>query len=431
MTGARAVPQPEAQIRPQTQAEPQAQSMQEAAMERARDRGRVDGPLKVSGLAPYAYEADLDGVLFLAPVLATVAKGAITGIDDTRARALAGVRLVLTHENAPGPSLPTLPTLAVLRKPRVRYRGEIVAAVVAETLEIAREAASLVRVHYAEAPADLEPDFDQPRVRNPRRVLGIYPGTHTEGDVDGGLARAAYRVDGTYATPLNHHNPIEPHAVTALWQADPGRGPRAVRLRLWDANQGVVLPQGVLAAAVGLLPTQVEVISPYVGGSFGTKGAPHPHTMAAVLAAKLLPGNPIRVALTRPEMFAGTGYRPETTQRVVLGADGDGRLTAIEHEVSSTVSRVLPWLDPTANSSGTMYAWPARRVSYRTLDLDIAPGTFMRAPGSTPACSRSRPRWTSSRTRRGSTRCSSGCATSPTPTPRPASRGAADTWRPA
>ncbi|WP_298890030.1 xanthine dehydrogenase family protein molybdopterin-binding subunit [uncultured Serinicoccus sp.] len=356
--------------------------MSEAAMEDARDRARVDAPLKVAGLAPYAYEHATDGALFLAPVLATIARGRITGIDDAAARAVPGVRLVLTHQNSPRIG-PTLPTLAVLRRPRVRYRGEIVAAVVAESLATARHAASLLSIDYAPEDAATRPDPDGPDVRELRRVMAIYPGRHRDGDVDGALAGARHRVQGTYATPVNHHNPIEPHALTALWHRGTGRvpGPRTTRLTLWDTNQGVLAPQGVVAGAFGLLPTQVEVVSPYVGGSFGTKGVPHPHTVATVMAAKLLPGRPVKVALTRPQMFAGTGYRPETRQRVALAADDEGRLTAIDHDVFAPVSRVIPWMDPSAGPTLSMYASTTRRTAYRTQDLDIAPGTFMRAPG--------------------------------------------------
>ncbi|ANS79428.1 Periplasmic aromatic aldehyde oxidoreductase, molybdenum binding subunit YagR [Serinicoccus hydrothermalis] len=357
--------------------------MSDAATEQGRDRARVDGPLKVAGLAPYAYEHEVGEALFLAPVLSTVATGEITGIDTDAARAVPGVHLVLTHDNAPRLALPTLPTLAVLRKPRVRYRGEIVAAVVADTLEAARHAASLVQVGYAPGEADVRVDQHGRDVRSVRRVMGVYPGQHAVGDVDAALAGAAYRVEGDYATPVNHHNPIEPHSAVALWHEGVGRlaGPRTTRLTLWDSNQGVVAPQGVLAGAFGLLPTQVEVISPYVGGSFGTKGMPHPHLVVTVMAARMLPGRAVKVALTRPQMFSGTGYRPETRQRVTLAADEQGRLQAVDHEVFAPVSRVIPWLDPTAGPSLSMYASTTRRVGYRAQHLDIAPGTFMRAPG--------------------------------------------------
>ncbi|WP_281965091.1 xanthine dehydrogenase family protein molybdopterin-binding subunit [Serinicoccus marinus] len=359
--------------------------MSDAATEQGRDRARVDAPLKVAGLAPYAYEHEVGEALFLAPVLSTIAAGEITGIDCEAARAVPGVRLVLTHDNAPRLALPTLPTLTVLRKPRVRYRGEIVAAVVADSLETARYAASLVQVDYAPGEPDVRVDEHGRDVRSLRRVMGIYPGQHTVGDVDAALAGAAYRVAGDYATPTNHHNPIEPHSVVALWHEEHDRWarlqPRTTRLTVWDSNQGVVAPQGVLAGAFGLLPTQVEVVSPYVGGSFGTKGMPHPHLIVTVMAARMLPGQAVKLALTRPQMFAGTGYRPETRQRVALAADEQGRLQAIEHDVFAPVSRVIPWIDPTAGPSLAMYDSATRRIGYRAQHLDIAPGTFMRAPG--------------------------------------------------
>lgn len=343
------------------------------------DRARVDGPAKVAGLAPYAYEQPVEHPLYLAPLLATITRGAITGMDLTEAEAVEGVELVLTHRCAPRLRVRVIPTLSILQQPTVRYRGEIIGAVVARTPEAARHAASLVRIDYAEEQARTRVEEDSARIRTPLQVMGARA-RDSRGDVEAAMARSTHRVEATYRTPDNVHNPIEPHTVTALWR-DRSRASSRARLTLWESNQGPLASQSLLSGAFGLLPGQVEVIAPYVGGSFGSKGMPHPHVILTVMAAKALPGRPVKTALTRPQMFAGTGYRPPSVQRVALGAEDSGVLTAIEHDTLAPVARILPWADPTLSSTRMMYAAPARRTVYRQLQLDIAPGTFMRAPG--------------------------------------------------
>ncbi|MFK5583109.1 xanthine dehydrogenase family protein molybdopterin-binding subunit [Serinicoccus sp. LYQ131] len=344
------------------------------------DRARVDGPAKVAGLAPYAYEHPVPDPLYLFPVLAGIARGEITDLDTTAAEAVDGVELVLTHRTAPRLRVRLVPTLSILQSTTVRYRGEIVGAVVARTPEAARHAASLVRVEYAEHPHLAGLDEDHPAIRTPLQVMGAR-GRQSHGDVDAALREAAYRVQESYRTPQNVHNPIEPHAVTARWEGRSRGSAGGTRVTLWESNQGPLPSQSLVAGAFGLLPGQVEVVAPYVGGSFGTKGMPHPHVILTVMAARALPGRSVKTTLTRPQMFAGTGYRPASTQRVALAADAQGRLTGIEHDTLAPVSRVLAWADPTLNVTRMMYAAPARRTAYRQLQLDVAPGSFMRAPG--------------------------------------------------
>lgn len=345
------------------------------------DRARVDGPLKVTGTAPYAYEQPVENPAYLYPVIATVARGRITSIDDRAARAVPGVIDVLSHVNAPKLRLKVDPELWVLQDELVHYKGQFVAAVVAETAVAARHAASLVALTYAEEPAKLEFRHDDPERFDLKRVLYTKPGEERHGDVEAGLRAASCTVDAEFTTPMQFHSPLEPHPVIAIWHERSLLAPTAKRLTLFDANQGVVGHVGMLAPLFGLLPNQIEIFSPYVGGSFGSKGSPHPHLVLAALAAKAHPGRPVKYAVTRQQMFRTVGHRPPSWQRVRLGADAQGRLTAVEHEVVAPTARVKEYVEQSGLAARMMYATPNRHTVHRAVHLDIAPGTFMRAPG--------------------------------------------------
>ncbi len=345
------------------------------------DRMRVDAPLKVTGTAPYAYEQPVEEPTHLFPLVSTIARGRITHIDAAAARALPGVRLVLTHENAPRIRVRTDSALTILQSPEVSYRGELVGAVVADSPQVAREAAGLVRVEYDEQPAELGFGIDHPRAYEPRRVNAFRHGSHARGDVDGGL-REGIRVEADYTTPMEFHSPIEPHAVTAIWHGDASAvNPRATRLTLYDTNQGTGVLGSLLGPVLGLLPAQLEVVSPYVGGSFGTKGWPHPHLVLVAMAARLLPGRPVKFAMTRQQMFRSVGHRPASAQRVRVSADAEGRLVALDHQSWSPTARVKTYVDQTVSATRMMYDVPHLRTVHHAVAQDAAPGMFMRAPG--------------------------------------------------
>jgi xanthine dehydrogenase YagR molybdenum-binding subunit len=335
---------------------------------------RIEGREKVTGEAVYAFEHAPEGVAYAAIVTSTVARGMVRGIDAESALSLPGVLGVLSAENAP--SLPGAEgELAVLQSPAVAYRGEIVAAVVAETLETARHAAELVRVDEDAAQHDVVLRPDHPGLYRPDKVNPNYPTDTEDGDVDAALAAAAVRVDETYSTPTEHNNPMEPHATVAVWEGD--------GLTLYDSNQGAWNVVRAIAKAFAIDEGRVRVISPHVGGGFGSKGTPRPHVVLAAMCARHV-GRPVKVAVTRQQMFTLTGYRTPTIQRLRLGADGDGRLAAIVHDVVEQTSTVQEFAEQTALPTRMMYASPTRRTTHRLVALDVPTPSWMRAPGECP-----------------------------------------------
>lgn len=339
---------------------------------------RLEGEAKVTGRAPYAYEHAFTDPLHLAPVLSTVARGRVRAVDTVRAEALAGVRAVLTPDRAERLADTEDREFAVLQSDEVAFRGQFVAAVVADTPEIAREAASLVRVAYDQEPHDAELTADHPRLYRPESV-NVDPDTDTEeGDPDAALARAAVVVDHTYRTPMEHNNPMEPHTTVALWEEGPGR------LTLHDSTQGPHPVRHTVAGVFGLDPGKVRVIAPHVGGGFGSKGSAHAHNVLAAMAARVLPGRPVKFALTRRQMFSLVGYRTPTIQRLRLGADRDGRLDVLVHDVIEQTSKVKEFAEQSAVCSRMMYAAPHRRTTHRLAPLDVPIPFWMRAPGENP-----------------------------------------------
>jgi xanthine dehydrogenase YagR molybdenum-binding subunit len=340
---------------------------------------RVDGPRKVTGTASYAYEHKVEGVAYAVPVQATIARGRVASIDAAAALALSGVLAVLSHQNAPRlhPLPPGRfdPEIEVFQSDTVAYRGQFVAAVVAETLEVACEAASLVGVAYAEEPHDVMLRWDRADLYRPPLVNRGNPTDTLTGDPEAALASAAASVDRAYTTPAYHNNPMEPHATLAAWSGD--------ELTVYDANQGAHPIRDTLAAMFGIDAARIRVISPYVGGGFGSKLLPHPHVALAVMAARLA-GRPVKVALTRQQMFAVAGYRTPTIQRVRLGAGSDGRLAAITHDVVEQTATTHEFAEDTAAVSRMMYAAPSRATSHRLARLDVPVPSWMRAPGECP-----------------------------------------------
>lgn len=337
---------------------------------------RVDGFAKVTGTAPYAYEQPVPDPLYLHVVQANVARGRITAIDTSRAEALPGVVTVLTHHNAPRLASHQDKELWVLQSDEVAFRGQFVAAVVAETLEIACHAAELVRVSYHGQPHDTELRAD---VHTPSQAAGFKIDT-VEGDVDAALESAPVRVEQTYSTPMEHNNPMEPHTTVAIWDSTRG----SHRLTLYDSTQGVFTVRNALAPVFGLDPEHIRVVAPYVGGGFGSKGAPHAHNVLTGLAAQVVEGRPVKYALTRQQMFALAGYRSPTIQHIALGAGTDGRLTAIAHDVIEQTSRIKEYAEGSAAPTRMMYATPNRRTTHRLDALDVPVPFWMRAPGVAP-----------------------------------------------
>jgi xanthine dehydrogenase YagR molybdenum-binding subunit len=333
---------------------------------------RVDGRDKVQGQATYAAEHDVEGLAYAWIVQATIAKGRIGRIDADGIEALG----VLSHENAPTLTKVADGELFVMQSAEVAYRGQIVAAVIAETLEQARDAAGALTIEYAPEEHDVELTQDHPKLYVPEKANPSYPAVSDNGDVDQGLRDAPVTVDVTYETPAEHNNPLEPHATIARWGDDGS-------LTLYDSNQGVSRAHDTIAEVLGLEPDKLRILSPHVGGGFGAKGTPRPHTIVAALAAKQI-GRPVKLVVTRQQQFAFVGYRTPTIQRLRLGATHDGDIQAIDHQVVEQTSTVKEFVEQSATCTRMMYGSPNIRTGHHVAALDVPTPAWMRAPGECP-----------------------------------------------
>ncbi|WP_432035207.1 xanthine dehydrogenase family protein molybdopterin-binding subunit [Streptomyces cucumeris] len=339
------------------------------------DVTRVEGRDKVTGAALYAYEYPVRDALYVWAVQSTVARGRVTAVEAGAALALPGVAAVLDSGNVQRLHPADDPELSVLQSADVAYRGQIVAAVVADTYETACQAAALVRVEYDEQDHDVELRDDDPDAFVPETVNAGYPGLLETGDVDTAFATAPVTVDATYTTPSEHASPMEPHATIAVWDGD--------ALTLYNADQGPWMTAATLAELFGLPPGGVRIVADHVGGGFGSKAVPRPPTVLAALAARAV-SRPVKLAVTRQQMFSMVSYRTPTVQRVRLAAERDGRLTAISHNALQQSSRLTEYCEQTVASTRIMYAAPHRRTIHRLAQLDVPTPSWMRAPGEAP-----------------------------------------------
>jgi xanthine dehydrogenase YagR molybdenum-binding subunit len=343
---------------------------------------RVDGRLKVTGGALYAVEFPVENMAYAALVGSTIANGRIKSFDTSEALKAPGVLHVMTHENAPKlKPVVTNPAegdaagrRVPLQSPIVYYSGQYIALVVAETLEQARRAAELVRVTYEEQPPAIDMERERGRARLPKGKVAGKPADSTRGNVDSGLAASAVRVDEIYRTPTEHHNPMEPHATTAVWEGD--------KLTVYDATQYTYGVRHAMAVTFGIPEENVRVICKFTGGGFGCKGTVWAHVPLAAAAARQVK-RPVRLATTRQQMFSNMGHRAETEQRVALGATSDGKLTAIIHEGISHTSVYDEYVEPFSKATHMMYAAENFRASQRLVPLNVGTPTYMRAPGET------------------------------------------------
>jgi xanthine dehydrogenase YagR molybdenum-binding subunit len=340
---------------------------------------RRDGERKVRGTATYAYETPVERPVYAHIVQAAVARGTVTDIDVSAAEAVAGMLAVLTAGNAERLASTEDRELAVLQTTEVAFRGQPVALAVAETSEAARQAAELIRITYAEQPHETELRPDSGGLYKPEQVNPSFETDTAEGDVAAAMASSAVTLERTYTTAMYHNNPLEPHATTALWE--PGAD---VPLTLWDSTQGVHPARTTVAKVFGLDEERVRVVCPFVGGGFGSKGTPHANVVLAALAARALPGRPVRLALTRQQMFFLAGYRTPTIQRLQLAADESGKLTAIAIDVIEQTSKIKEFAEQTGVATRMMYAAPNRRTTHRLAALDVPVPSWMRAPGEAP-----------------------------------------------
>ena len=344
---------------------------------------RVDGPLKVTGQATYAYEHWEAGQPLYGFILgATIGRGRITGIDTSRAEQSPGVRLVLTYRNAPpqGASDESVPSMywraqPVLTSPEIRHYGQPVALVVASSFEQARAAANLVDVEYAVEPGHFDFAARQDQAYAPKIVNAFLATDTAVGDFDSAFHAAPVKVDQTYTTPYQFSQPMEPHNCMAV--------PHGDDLTIYVSAQIVDSAHISLASTLRIDPKRILVIAPYVGGGFGSKLGIHSETILAALAARRL-NQPVKVAMARQHMFHLLGLRPATSQRVRLAAEPDGRLVAIAHEVNMYSSPHSEYAEQTAATTRGLYAAPNRLTRHRLTPLDLPRGEDVRAPGEAP-----------------------------------------------
>jgi xanthine dehydrogenase YagR molybdenum-binding subunit len=340
---------------------------------------RVDGPLKVTGGAPYAYESRaLKDPAYGYIVTATVAAGTIRAIDADAARKAPGTILVMTHENVPEQGEKKEQVWPQLQGRDIHFYGQPVAFVVAETFEQARAAAMLVKVRYDKTKpkgllretlgAAYEP---KPMTTSP----GVQPDSSL-GDFDGAFAKAPVQINVEYTTPSQIHAQIEPHATIAAWET----GPDGDSVVLYSANQMPNRGQPAIGSVLKLPPEKVRIVTPYIGGGFGSKLQAVPEATLAALAAKMIK-RPVKVALTRQQEFHVATHRTDTIQRVRLGADQDGKLTAISHESWSDTAIGDGFYESSANVTRSLYAAPNRITRHRLVNLNMPIASSMRAPG--------------------------------------------------
>ena len=345
---------------------------------------RVEGPKKVTGQAPYSAEFAPAGLAYAAIVESTIPAGRITKIDTADAEQAAGVVAVLTHLNAG--DLPYLQPderpavepvsgerLHVLQDAEIKFSGQPIGVVVAETQSQAEYAAALVRVAY-----DLHPSpstiFD-PALSRPASEAAEKKGRGPEskqGNPDGAFAAAPIQIDQTYIQPREHHNAMEPHATVALWDGE--------HLILWDKTQWVDNDRDEIALVFGIPAEKIRVINPYIGGAFGSGLRTWPHVTLAVLAARHA-GRPVRLELTRRQLYTSVGFRPRAEQRVMLGASESGDLTALIQEAVGQTSTYEEFADATLDVPAMTYACPNRRTRYRLVEMNTNTPTPMRGPG--------------------------------------------------
>jgi xanthine dehydrogenase YagR molybdenum-binding subunit len=350
---------------------------------------RVDGKLKVTGRARYSGDHSLPNLCYGYLLQSSIAKGKIESVDVTAAKNSPGILAVYTPFNPLKIYSPAQAgeegaisgdVIPLLQDPNIDYFGQTIGLVVAETFEQARDAAGLVKMEYQTQPAIVELQAGLGEAYAPKSVGGMAATVSVLADgvtsIDEALRGAEVLVSATYNSPVEHHNPMEPHATTAMWNGD--------QLTVYDASQWVQGQQRNLAAVLGIDEANVRVLCPFVGGGFGCKGSMWMHSPLTAAAARVL-NRPVKTVLTREQMYTAVGHRPTVRQIVTLGATKQGDLTAVKHEAYSSSSRVKFFAEAAAHrTSLALYKSPNILVNHQVVPLDFAPGTFMRAPGVAP-----------------------------------------------
>ena len=331
---------------------------------------RIDGYLKVTGTANYATDYPVKNLAYAVLFKSTIAAGEITGMNTTEAEKAPGVLAVITHKNAPklNPN-GGLRGGGLLQSAAVEFYGQHIGMVIAETFEQARHAARLVKVSYNKKAAKV--DFDKvkgeavtPQDREKADAV--------RGDVETAFANAVYKIDAVYETPIEHHNPMEPHSTIAVWE---GEG-----LTLYNGSQIINGAQHSAASTLYLKPENVRIVSPHIGGGFGSKGGQWANMVLAAVAAKAV-SRPVKLALTRQQMFNSVGLRQRNHQHIRLAATSEGKLTALSHETTTFCAINGEFVEPCGDCSKVMYEVPNSRISYRVAPMNFIIPTYTRGPG--------------------------------------------------
>jgi xanthine dehydrogenase YagR molybdenum-binding subunit len=336
---------------------------------------RIDGPLKTTGAAEYAADFHFDRMAYAVPVGAAIASGRIRSMDASAAEQMPGVLLVLHHGNI-GPLFRTVPgddnatnseVRSAFEDDVVRHWGQHVAVVIAETLEQATAGAAAVKVEYEPQPASLRVSLDD--------YKGERKSASKRGDPDAAFASAPVKIDQTYITPIETHNPIEMHASVAVWEGD--------RVNLYETSQGVVNHRVVMAQVLGLPVENVRVVTRFLGSGFGGKLFPWPHTAMTAVAARRLK-RPVKLSLNRRMMFAAVGYRPRTEQHIKLGATKEGKLVALRHDYLNVTSQLDDFNEGCGEATPYLYSVANLEVTSGLVRRNVGAPMWMRGPGAVP-----------------------------------------------
>ncbi len=346
---------------------------------------RVDGQLKVKGEATFSAEFQLENIAYAAAVYSTIARGRITKIDSSEAEKTRGFVKILTYENAPkmnkvpmfgggsnkgGAGSREMPPM---QDAEVYWNGQPVAVVVAETQDQAEYAASLVRVEYEAAEANVSFDALKAEAKSPGDIMGE-PAEVKVGDAEDALLKAEFKVDNLYRTPRHNHNAIEPHPIIAFWDEDDG-------LVVLEASQFVTGGRDTYSEVFGIAAEKVHVISPFVGGGFGGKGTAWDYTLLCIAAAKMV-ARPVKMVLSREGVFRMVGWRTPSEQRVALGAAKDGKFVSVIHSgTTATTEQSAFQAEQFTFPVRHLYASENFYIGQKIINLDTVPNTFMRAPG--------------------------------------------------
>ena len=354
---------------------------------------RIDGRLKVTGGAKYAAEWEIPNLAHAVAFQSAIGNGRITDIDTSEADKLPGVLAIITYKNMPklnvypaeNPNKKPEDTQTEKGKPgqrllpmqndRIYYNGQYVGVVVAETFEQARYAASRVKVKYAEEKPVTDMERHKDKAFKAPSQAGREPNDAKRGDIQLGMSAGDVHVDNVYRTPVENHNPMEISATISVWNGQ--------KLTVYDATQWVEGSQGVVAGMLGIPKDNVRVVSPFLGGGFGCKGSVWPHVVLSAVAAQKV-GRPVRMELTRRQMFTSVGYRSETAQRVALAATRDGKLTSTIHQTFAQTSPYDEFTEKAGVATTILYECPNLEVTHKLIRVNRNTPTQMRAPEEAP-----------------------------------------------